>query len=99
MKTELGGKVSDRVFDRSAGPRLPVCVLASEIFLEVLENLFELPQKILVLCELFKTGLPRKLQHAHRIMISLVPKLGVKFPEQSAGRRFPGPPEIETQFP
>src|SRR5213083_1968830 len=99
MKTELGGKVGDRIPDRGTGPGLPVRVPASEIFLEILENLFELPQKILVLCKLFKAGLPRKLQHAYRIMIGLVPKLGVEFPEQSAGCRFPCPPEIETQFP
>src|SRR6266404_4797585 len=99
MKTELGGKVSDLLLDRGTGPGLPVRALASEVFLKILENLFELPQEILVLCELFKAGLPRKLQQAHRIMVGLVPKLGVEFPEQSAGRRFPCPPEIETQFP
>src|SRR6267154_3957549 len=99
MKTEFGGKVGDLIVNRGAGPALPVRILASEIFLKILENLFELPQKILVLRELFKAGLPRKLQHAHRIMISLVPKLGVEFPKQSTGRWFPCPPEIETQFP
>ena len=45
VKTELGGKIGDRILDRGAGPGLPVRVLASEIFLEILENLFELPQK------------------------------------------------------
>ena len=99
MKTELGGKIGDLILDRGTGPGLPVRVLASEVFLKSLENLFKLPQEILVLRELFKAGLPRKLQHAHRIMISLVPKLGVEFSEQSAGRWFPCPPEIETQFP
>ena len=99
MKTELGGKVGDRILDRGGRSGLPVRVLASEILFKILENLFELLQKILVLCELFKAGLPRKLQHAHRIMIGLVPKLGVEFPKQSASRWFPCPPEIETQFP
>ena len=99
MKTELGGKIGDLILDRGTGSGLPVRVLASEVFLKSLESLFELPQEILVLRELFKAGLPRKLQHAHRIMIGLVPKLGVEFPEQSAGRRFPCPPEIETQLP
>src|SRR6478736_5014157 len=99
MKTEFGGKVGDWILDRGTGSHFPVRVLASEIFLKILENLFEFPQKILVLCELFKAGLPRKLQHAHRIMIGLVPKLEVEFPKQSAGRWFPCPPEIETQFP
>src|SRR4029450_11430440 len=99
MKTKLGGKVSDRILDRGTGPGLPVRVMASEVLFKILENLFELSQKILVLCELFKAGLPRKLQHAHRIMIGLVPKVGVEFAEQSAPRRFPCPPEIETQFP
>ena len=81
MKTELGGKIGDRILDRGTGSGLSVRLPASEIFLEVLENLLELPQKILVLRKLFKAGLPRKLQHAHRIMIGLVPKLGVEFPE------------------
>ncbi|KAG0505096.1 MAG: hypothetical protein Udaeo_15790 [Candidatus Udaeobacter sp.] len=58
MKTELGGKVGDRILDRGAGPGFPVRIVTSEIFLKILENLFELPQKILVLCELFKAGLP-----------------------------------------
>jgi hypothetical protein len=73
--------------------------VAPEIFLKILENLFELSQEVLVLCKFFKAGLPRKLQHAHWIMVGLVPKLGVEFPEQSARRWFPRPPEIETQFP
>ena len=81
MKTEFGGKISDWILDRGTGPGLPVRVVASEIFFEILENLFEFLQKILVLRQLFKAGLPRKLQHAYRIMISLVPKLGVEFPE------------------
>src|SRR6266576_2015610 len=98
MKTELGGKIGDLILDRGTGPGLPVRVLASEVFLKSLENLLELPQEILVLRELFKAGLPRKLQHPHWIMIGLAPKLGVEFPEQSAGRRFPCPPEIETQL-
>src|SRR6476620_10019221 len=99
MKTELGGKVGDRILDCGGGSGLSVRVLASEIFFKILENLFELSRKILVLRELFKTGLPRKLQHAHRIMIGLIPELGIEFPKQSAGRWFPCPPEIETQFP
>src|SRR6476469_8380418 len=99
MKTEFGGKVGDRILDRGTGSHFPVRILASEIFFKILENLFELLQEILVLCELFKAGLPRKLQHAHRIMIGLVPELEVEFPKQSAGRWFPCPPEIETQFP
>ena len=81
MKTEFGGKISDWILDRGTGPGLPVRVVASEIFFEILENLFEFLQKILVLRQLFKAGLPRKLQHAYRIMISLVPKLGVEFTE------------------
>src|SRR6476620_2029181 len=96
---ELGRKVSNWILDCRTGPSLSVRVPTPEVFLEILENLLELPQKILVLCKLFKPGLPRKLQHAHRIMVSLVPKLGIEFPEQSPGRWFPCPPEIETKFP
>src|SRR5215471_14542238 len=99
MKTELGGKVGDGILDCGTGPGLSVRLPASEIFLEILEDLFEFPQKILVLSKLFKAGLSRKLQHAHRVVVGLVPKLGIEFSEQSAGRRFPCPPEIKTQFP
>ena len=81
MKTEFGGKIRDRILDRGAGPCLPVRVPASEIFLKILENLFELLQKIFVLCEFLQTRLSRELQHAHWIMIRAVPKLGVEFPE------------------
>src|ERR1044071_4798164 len=86
VKTELGRKVGDRIFYCGAGTCFSVSLMPSEISLEVLENLFEFPQKILVLCKLFKAGLPRKLQHAHRIMIGLVPKFGIEFSEQPAGR-------------
>ena len=58
MKTELGRKIGDRIFDSGIKAGLSVRVPASEILLEILENLFELPQKILVLCKLFETGLP-----------------------------------------
>src|SRR6516225_3144456 len=97
MKTEFGGKIGDWILDRGAGAGFSVCVAASEILLEVLEDPIEFAQKVFVLCKFFKSRLPRKLQHAYRIMISLVPKLGVEFPEQPARRRFPRPPEIETQ--
>ena len=54
VKTEFGGKIGDRIFDRGTGPRFPVGVEASEVFFEVLENLLELAQKIFVLRKLFE---------------------------------------------
>ena len=54
MKTEFGGKIGDGILDGGPGPTLPVRVAASEIFLEVLEDLLELAQKILVLCKFFQ---------------------------------------------
>ena len=59
VKTEFGGEVGDRAFDRGTWPGFSVRLVASEILFEILENLFELAQKILVLCKLFKAGLPR----------------------------------------
>src|ERR1051325_307515 len=99
MKAELRRKVGNRIVDCGSWSGFSVRLVPSEGFFEILEKLFELPPEIFVLRKLFKPGLPRKLQHAYGIVIGLVPKLGIKFTEQSASGRFPCPPEIETQVP
>src|SRR5262249_41810654 len=98
VKTEFGRKIGDGILDCRAGPGFPIGVAASEIFLEVLENLLKLPQEIFVLCKFFQTRLSRKLEHTYWIMIRPVPQVAIEFPEQTAGGRFPCPPEIETQL-
>src|SRR5207249_4476925 len=99
MKTELCRKIGDGILDRGTGAAFSIGVMASEIFLEVVKHLLELAQKIFVLCKLFQTGLPRELQHAHRVMVCAVPKLGIEMPEQAARGRLPRPPKIETHLP
>src|SRR5262249_30905903 len=62
VKTEFGRKIGDGILDCRAGTGFPIGVAASEIFLEVLENLLKLPQEIFVLCKFFQTRLSRKLE-------------------------------------
>src|SRR5437899_6845829 len=99
VKTEFGGKIGNGIFDRTAGAGFSVGIVASQIFLKFLKDLLELAQKILVLRKFFQPGLPRKLQHADRIMICAVPKLVIEMPEQAARGGLPCPPKVETHFP
>src|SRR5262249_22305950 len=69
VKTELRREIGDRIFDRASGASLSVSVVASEIFFERFKHLLQFAQKSFVLCELLQPGLPRKLKHAHWIMI------------------------------
>src|SRR5262249_20752124 len=87
VKTEFGRKIGDGILDCRAGPGFPIGVAASEIFLEVLENLLKLAQEISVLRKFFQARLPRKLEHAHWVMIRPVPQVAIEFPEQAAGGR------------
>ena len=43
-------------------------------------------------------GLPGKLEHPHRIVISAIPELGIEMAKETASRGFPGPPEIESHL-
>src|SRR5689334_20118755 len=49
VEPELGGEVGDRIPNRRGCPGLSVRVSASQIFLIILKNLFQLSQKIFVL--------------------------------------------------
>src|SRR5439155_9584532 len=99
VKTKFGGKIGDRIFDRASRASFSVGIVASQIFLEFLKDLLELAQKILVLRKFLQPGLPRKLQHADRIMICAVPKLMIEMPEQAARGGLPRPPKVETHLP
>src|SRR5438093_940951 len=98
VKTELGRKIRDGIFDRAAGSGFSISIVSSEILLEFLENLLEVAQKIFVLCKLLQTRLPRKLQHPNGIMICAAPQLGIEMPEQPARGRLPRPPKVETHL-
>jgi len=81
VKAKFGGEIGNRILNRASGARLSVSVVSSEIFLEFLKDLFQLAQKRFVLCELFQSRLPRKLEHPDRIMIRPVPKFGIEMSE------------------
>src|SRR5438128_11782669 len=94
VKTEFGGKIGNGIFDRAAGAGFSVGIVASQIFLEFFKNLLEFAEKIFVLRKFFQPGLPRKLQHADRIMIGAVPQLGIEMPEEAARGGLPRPPTV-----
>src|ERR1700736_276573 len=99
VKSKLGRKIRDRSLDRGADSGFSIRVLPREIISKSIVNLFELAQESLVLGEFFQTGLSRKLQHAHRIVVRPVPKVGIEMAKETPGRRFPGPPKIESDLP
>src|SRR5205807_6759917 len=99
VKSKFGRKIGNGIFDRASGSGLSVGIVASQIFLEFLKNLLELAQEIFVLRKFFQPGLPRKLQHAHRIVIGAVPKLVIEMPKQAARGGLPRPPKVETHLP
>ena len=98
VKAEFRRKVGDRILDRAAGAGFSIRILTTKIFFEFLEHLFQLARKIFVLGKFFQSGLPRKLQHSYRIMVSAGPQLVIKVPEQAPRIRFPRPPKIETHL-
>src|SRR5205823_9083532 len=81
-----------------AGTALPVSILAGQIFLEGVVNLFQLAQKSFVGGEFFQPRLARKLEHANGIMIGPVPKLGIEMTKEAAGGRLPRPPDVKADF-
>src|SRR6266496_4966487 len=74
VKTKLGGKIGDRIFNCAPRSSLSVSVVSSQIFLEFLKNLLQIAQERFVLREVFQTRLPRKLQHATGLWLVLVHK-------------------------
>src|SRR5436190_5755251 len=99
VKTKFGGKIGNRILDRASSSGFSISIVSAEILFEGFKNLLELAHKIFVLRQLFQPGLPRKLQHAHGVVIGSVPQLRIEMPEESARRRLPCPPKIKTHLP
>ncbi len=98
MKTEFGGKIRDRILDRSACSRFPVSVLARKIIAECVMDFLQLAQESFVLRNFLQTRLPRELEHPHRVVIGPVPKLRVEMTKQATRRGLPRPPKIEAHL-
>src|SRR5213080_4104469 len=98
VKTEFGREIGDRAFDGTARPGFSVSVLATQIFLERLEDLPQLAEKGFILRDFLEARLPRKLKHAHWVVICPIPKLRIELPKKAAGRGLPCPPQIETHL-
>src|SRR6476469_1527104 len=98
MESKFGREIGHRFLQNRADPVFPIRVLAGEIFLEGVVNLFQLTQKSFVGSEFFQPGLARKLEHANGIVIGPVPKLGIEMTKQAPGGRLPRPPDVETDF-
>src|SRR2546430_17060997 len=98
MKSKVGGDICHRYLNDREGSGYPVSMLASEVFLERLVNLFQLAQKSFVGGEFFQPGLARELEDANGIVIGPIPKLGIEMTKESASGRLPRPPDVETDF-
>src|SRR5437773_10895138 len=98
VKTKFGGKIGDGIFDRAGGSGFSVSVFAPQIFFERVEDLPQLAEKGFILRDFLETRLPRKLKHAHWVVICPIPKLRIELPKKAAGRRLPCPPQIETHL-
>src|SRR5437762_7029985 len=98
VESKFGREIGHRFWQGRAGPVFPISVLAGEIFLEGIVNLFQLTQKSFVGSEFFQPGLARELKHANGIVIGPVPKLGIEMTKEAACGRLPRPPDVETDF-
>ena len=98
MESKFGREIGHWLLQDRAEPVFPISVLAGEIFLEGVVNLFQLAQKSFVGGEFFQPGLAGKLEHANGIVIGPVPKLGIEMPKEAASRRLPCPPDVEADF-
>ena len=98
MKSKFGGEIGYWFLDDGAGTDFSISVLASEILLEGVVDLFQLAQKSFVGREFFQPSLAGKLEHANGIVIGPVPKLGIEMTEEATGGRLPGPPDVEANF-
>ena len=98
MESKFGREIGHRLLQDRAEPVFPISVLAGEIFLEGIVNLFQLTQKSFVGGEFFQPGLARELEHANGIVIGPIPKVGIEMTKKAARGRFPRPPDVETDF-
>ena len=98
VKTELGRKIGDRALERTAVALLSVGVRAREIIAKRAVHLGQLAQEIVILRHLDQPCLPRKLEHADRIVIGPIPQLRIEMTKECARGRLPRPPEIEDHL-
>ena len=98
MKSEFGGKIRHWFLHGRAGAGFSIGILAGEIFLEGVVNLFQLAQKSFVGRELFQSRLARELEHANGIMIGPVPEFGIEMTKEAASGRLPRPPDVKADF-
>jgi hypothetical protein len=98
VESEFGREIRDRFLQGRTGASFSVGILAGEIFLESVVNLFEFAEKSFVGGEFFQPGLTGELEHADGVVIGPVPKLGVEMTEKATGGRLPRPPDIEADF-
>src|SRR5712671_3907836 len=99
VKSKLGREIRDRPFDRGTRSHFSIGILAGEIISESIVDLLQLPKKGFVLGEFFQSRLARELEHTDGIVIGPVPQIGIEMTEKPAGRRLPGPPKVESDFP
>ncbi len=73
VKTKLGGEISDRFVQGGAGAGFAVGVFPRQIFFKSVVDFLDFAQKRFVLRQFFQARLPRKLQHARRVVIGPIP--------------------------
>src|SRR5207248_1572357 len=98
VESKFGGEIRHRFLDDRAGTGFSIGILAGEIFLESVVNLFQLAQKSFVGGEFLQPGLARELEHANGIVVGPVPKLGIEMAKEAASRGFPCPPDVEADL-
>src|SRR6266480_7671668 len=98
VESKFGGEIRHRFLDDRAGTGFSIGILAGEIFLESVVNLFQLAQKSFVGGEFLQPGLARELEHANGIVVGPIPKLGIEMTKEAARGRFPRPPDVEAHF-
>src|SRR5947208_16417081 len=98
VESKFGREIGHWFLQDGAEPVFPISVLAGEIFLEGVVNLFQFTQKSFVGGEFFQPGLARELEHANGIVIGPVPKLGIETKKEAASGRLRRPPDVETDF-
>src|SRR5206468_12437375 len=73
-------------------------VVSSQILVHLLKSRLQIAQERFVLREVFQSRLPRKLQHADRVVITPVPQLDIEMPKSPARSRLPCPPKPKAHL-
>src|SRR2546430_16681376 len=98
VKSKLGREIRDRSFDRGARSHFSVGILTNEIISERIVDLLQFLKKGFVLGELFQSRLTRELENANRIVIGLIPKIGMEMAEETPGGRLHRPPQVDMVY-